>query len=98
MISRVLRTQTLRTVGRGFSGGHVKEYDWRDDPKHNADLVYNPRNFDWKPENYTTPYSSGPDAWYFNVREHDNSDLTVVRAPENRRVGQRNLMSVADTV
>jgi hypothetical protein len=30
-----------------FSGGHIKEYDWRDDTKKNEDLYKDPRGVGW---------------------------------------------------
>jgi hypothetical protein len=100
MLSRLIRTRATQgrvaRVARGFGGGHhVKEYDWRDDPKYNPDLVYNPRNFDWKPETYTFPFSHEGEKWWFPYRDHDNSDLSINRAPEFRKVIPKNLMSAS---
>ena len=48
MLTRLIRTgpsqSRLAKLARSFGGGHHHhEYDWRDDPKYNKDLVYNPR-------------------------------------------------------
>ena len=52
------------------------------------------RNFDWDPSKYTTPFTSEPTPWRFNVREHDNSDLSINRHPEGRQLVFSNAMSV----
>ena len=47
MLSRLIRPEAASRrackILRQFSGGHPKEYDWRDDPTYNPDLIYNPR-------------------------------------------------------
>lgn len=82
-------------LARAFAGGHLpKQYDWRDDPKYNPDITYNPRNFDWHPEKYVTPYMSEPDPWIFPVTKFDNTDVSLNACPENRKIALKNLMSV----
>ena len=77
------RPQLLRTFGGGH---HHKEYDWRDDPKYNPDLVQNPRHKGWDRDAMEFPYQ-GHDKWYwrFPVADYDKSDLTLIAKPENAK-------------
>lgn len=53
---------TLRQTAR-FSGGHVKEYDWRDDEAKNESLYEDPRGKGHHYTEYTTPYQGPADTW-----------------------------------
>ena len=70
-------------------GHHVKEYDWRDDPKVNKDLEEDIRDRGWNPEEYTTPYS-GTMEWYRVFPEnYDSSNLKQNFFPERKKNDQR---------
>ncbi len=72
-----------------FGGGHHdhhKEYDWREDPAVNKDLVQDVRDVGWHPENYSWPYQGHEQGWLFNHRpdNYNPNDLTVNYRPENK--------------
>jgi hypothetical protein len=72
-----------------FGGGHHHEveYDWRDDPKVNKDLVVDIRDVGWHPEHYTFPYEAPADTWLFASRplDYNGQDITLNYLPENKR-------------
>lgn len=58
-------------------GHHVKEYDWRDDPKINKELYVDIRDKGWNPDEYTFPYE-GKMEWYRIFPEnYDQSNLKL---------------------
>lgn len=61
-LCKQLRSMTLRQTAR-FSGGHVKEYDWRDDEAKNESLYEDPRGKGHHYTEYTTPYQGPADTW-----------------------------------
>ncbi len=70
-------------------GHHVKEYDWRDDPKVNKELEEDIRDRGWNPEEYTTPYS-GTMQWHHVFPEnYDSSNLKQNFFPERKKNEQR---------
>lgn len=76
------------TPKASFGGHHeVKEYDWRDDPNVNNDLVVDIRDRGWDPAKYKFPYE-GKDEWFFPIQGHEaykSSDVTLNLRPENKK-------------
>ena len=71
----------------GGHGGHVKEYDWRDDPKVNPDIYEDIRDKGWKHEEYTFPYV-GHDDWFLPITgsaEYIHDDVHYNIRPENKK-------------
>ena len=65
---------------------HVKEYDWRDDPKYNKDLYKDIRDIGWDPTEYKCPYE-GREDWDlpFPPPKYNLDDVSINLRPENRR-------------
>lgn len=63
----------------GFSGHHVKEYDWRDDSNKNDNLYEDPRGKGWNYTEYSTPYTGPADKWYrINVGSSTSLRTTTI--------------------
>jgi hypothetical protein len=86
-LKRIQVTLPIYVSRAGFGGhGHVKEYDWRDDPAVNKDIYVDPRDIGWNPEKYTFPYQ-GKDDWIFPSipADYKSDDVNLNLRPENRK-------------
>ena len=65
---------------------HVKEYDWRDDPKFNKDLYKDVRDIGWDPSEYKYPYEGREDLDLpFPSTKYNLDDVSINLRPENRK-------------